>query len=126
MKSLSPLSIVLAAAFAPSTVHGSEVEPSAPDASSHVIPALYTPATLASSGREFIARCDDEAFAKARFPKALAEQCEDLLRRWHWEASDRNVAAAAPFIPDYANALRFSSLYPQPRPQPRSQPSGSR
>jgi hypothetical protein len=116
MKPLS-LSVVLAAAFASSTAHGSETGPPAPDAASHVIPALYTPATITRSGREFIARCDDEAFAKARFPKKLAAYCEDLLARWHGEASDRgNLTAGAEPIPDYSGALRFSTLYTYPSP----------
>lgn len=111
------LSVVLAAAFASSTAHGSEAGPTAPDAASHVIPALHTPSIITRSGREFIARCDDEAFAKARFPKTLAAYCEDLLARWHGEASDGgNLAAAAQPIPDYSRALRFSALYVYPSP----------
>ena len=119
MKPLS-LSVVLAAALASPTVYGSTVQGSegmlpAADASSHVIPALYTPATLTSAGREFIKRCDDHAFAKADFPKSLASECEDLLGRWHREArTGRHWVAEAPRIPNYANALRSSTSYATP------------
>lgn len=119
MKPLS-LSVVLAAALASPAVNasatqGPEGAPPAPDASSHVIPALYTPATLTSAGREFVKRCDDDAFAKADFPKSLASECEDLLRRWHWEArTGRESVAEAPRIPNYADALRSSTSYATP------------
>jgi hypothetical protein len=126
MKTLS-LSVVLAAAFGSSAVHASETESSAPGASVHVIPALYTPSTITPSGREFIARCNDEAFARTRFPRGLANQCERLLGLWHGEASHRwdSTAGASLPIPDYGNALRISHMFapaPTPRPSPPPRP----
>lgn len=126
MKTLS-LSVVLAAAFA-SPAHGSEPQSAAADASVHVIPALYSPSIVTHSGRQFIARCDDDAFARTRYPEGLAEQCERLLGLWHREAALREhpVGASAPPIPD-RNALRFSHMFPKvaahPAPQ---QPSRNR
>ena len=114
MKSL-PLSILLAAAFASPTVHGTEVEPSSGTPGAAAIPALHTPSTITSSGQVFIARCDDQAFAKTRYPQNLAERCERLLKRWRWEA---NVLAhrkpEGPRIPNYADALRSSSMAQAP------------
>jgi hypothetical protein len=90
------LSVVLAVAFAPPVMHGSEAKPSAADALAPAIPALYTPSDVTPSGREFIEHCDDEAFAKARSLRMLAERCERLLRRWHGEASGHLDSRTAP------------------------------
>lgn len=111
MLSLS-LSVVLAAAVAPPVAHGPETEPSASDASARAIPELFTPSTITPSGREFIARCDDTAFARTRYPEGLADQCERLLGLWHREASARKPFPEGPAIPNYGDALRSSQMWP--------------
>jgi hypothetical protein len=123
MKTLS-LAAVLVAAVTSSTVHASETGSSAPNAAAHVIPALHTPSTITPSGHEFIARCNDEAFARARFPKGLADQCERLLGLWHGEASHRwdSTAEASLPIPNYGKALRISTMFPPARTLPPSPP----
>lgn len=73
------LSTVLAAA--PASVDVVAVEAGA-------IP-LQLPTLVTASGRQFIARCDDEAFAASRRPKALADRCERLLAYWHLEVRNR-------------------------------------
>lgn len=71
------------------------------------------PQVMTRSGREFVARCNDAAFANARFPQRLAGRCGTLLDTWRAEASDRgnrtplypgvvqfDVARGIPPIPD--------------------------
>jgi len=53
-------------------------------------PVLELPATLTSSGKAFIARCDDKAFANAADPRQRAERCEKLLAQWRVEAAWRD------------------------------------
>ena len=117
MKSLS-LPVMLAAVLATSTVHGSEAEPATPDPTPPLIAALHSPATMTASGRDFIAHCNDEAFATARFPQKLADRCERLLRLWHRESSSawKPTASAKQYVPDYANALRYSQMFYKPPP----------
>lgn len=50
---------------------------------------LQLPTLVTASGRQFLARCDDEAFAASRRPKALAQRCERLLAYWHLEVRNR-------------------------------------
>ena len=50
---------------------------------------LALPHVMTRSGREFVARCNDAAFADARFPQRLAGRCGKLLDTWRAEASDR-------------------------------------
>ncbi len=110
MKPLS-LSVVLAAAFASSTVQAApQPEPATSESRPAVIPSLYTPSTLTPSGRRFIARCSDEAFAKTRYPDGLADQCERLLGLWHREANAQQDPRREAYIPNYRNALRISSF----------------
>lgn len=110
MKPLS-LSIMLAAACAASAAHGSETEPATGESMPAAIPELYTPATITSSGHDFVAQCDDKAFARTRFPQGLADRCERLLRRWRQEADAlANPKPEAPRIPNYADALRSSAM----------------
>ena len=117
MKPLS-MSVLLVAAFAASTAHGAEPEPpTLPDTSEStraVIPGLYTPSAITPSAREFIERCNDEAFAKTRYPKGLADQCERLLGFWHGEARAQETAFREARIPNYDRALRISTGGIQP------------
>jgi len=77
------LSTVLAAAPASTGIVDAVVATDA-DASGLQLPTLVT-----ASGRQFIARCDDEAFAASRRPKALAERCGRLLAYWQLEVRNR-------------------------------------
>jgi DNA-binding IclR family transcriptional regulator len=58
-------------------------------ASGNAAPVLELPATLTSSGKAFLARCDDKAFATASDPRQRAERCEKLLAQWRAEAAWR-------------------------------------
>ena len=109
------LSVVLAAALASPIVHGTEAASSPAKPESAAIPALHTPSAITSSGYAFIARCDDQAFARTRYPQNLAERCERLLKRWRWEANVlARRPAEGPRIPNYADALRSSAMAGMP------------
>ena len=109
------LILTVAVLIVPVTVHGRKGEPSRAPPGPPAIPSLHTPSTITSSGQVFIARCDNQAFAKTRYPQNLAERCERLLKRWRWEA---NVLAhrkpEGPRIPNYADAHRSSPMAQAP------------
>ena len=78
--SLSVLMFGLAIALAGAPAH----------ADGSTAPVLELPATLTSSGKAFLARCDDRAFANAADPRQRAEHCEKLLTQWRVEAAWRD------------------------------------
>ena len=81
------------------------------------VPTLELPATLTSSGKAFLSRCDDKAFAAASDPRQRAERCEKLLAQWRVEAAwreqrphDGKVSFGAPRgIPAYPPAPHVAS-----------------
>lgn len=81
------------------------------------VPTLELPATLTSSGKAFLSRCDDKAFAAASDPRQRAERCEKLLAQWRIEAAwreqrphDGKVSFGAPRgIPAYPPAPNVAS-----------------
>ncbi len=78
--SVSVVVFGLAIALAGSSAH----------ADGNAAPVLELPATLTSSGKAFLARCDDKAFANAADPRQRAERCEKLLAQWRVEAAWRD------------------------------------
>lgn len=79
MKSMSPVAVALAAALAAASAH----------AAGSTDPVLELPGTLTSSGKAFLAKCDDKAFAAASDPRHRAERCARLLAQWRVEAAGR-------------------------------------
>lgn len=50
------------------------------------------PDIVTASGVEFVARCDDSAFAKTNDTEGLAKKCDRLLAQWKMEADLRHSA----------------------------------
>ena len=97
-------SLLLAAAFVTSPQVADATSPSAAPAADPVgvVPTragdvvLELPQQVTPSGRAFLARCDDAAFAASSRPKALADRCERWLANWRNEVRVRNQQARAP------------------------------
>lgn len=79
MKSMSLVAVALAAALGAASAH----------AAGSTAPVLELPGTLTSSGKAFLAKCDDKAFAEASDPRHRAERCARLLAQWRVEAEGR-------------------------------------
>ncbi|WCE05505.1 hypothetical protein [Pseudoxanthomonas sp. JBR18] len=47
---------------------------------------LHVPGVVTSSGKAFVAQCDDNAFSASEAPEALATRCARLLGKWRAEA----------------------------------------
>lgn len=103
MKSISLAVVALAAALAAASTHATgSAEP----------PALELPGTLTSSGKTFLARCDDKAFATASDPRQRAERCARLLAQWRVEAAGRQQRPQAGMA--QFGAPRGIPAYPPP------------
>lgn len=114
--------LALAAALHATVAAASDAMPDAgttgdtsPDTMVHA-PAGNVPQTVTRSGHEFLARCSNEAFARARFPQKLAARCTRLMAIWRAEASGRgngtaDTAQVTPF-----GAPRGIPLTPPPTP----------
>ncbi|SFV32061.1 MULTISPECIES: hypothetical protein [unclassified Pseudoxanthomonas] len=102
MKSMSLVAVALATALSAASAH----------AAGNTAPVLELPGTLTSSGKTFLAKCDDRAFAEAADPRHRAERCARLLAQWRVEAAGRSQQPSAGKV--QFGAPRGIAIYPPP------------
>ena len=111
MKSIALSAVFASALLAPAAFASGMPTPAASRSGSPVA-TQELPRAVTRSGREFIAHCDDEAFASARFPRKLADRCARLLATWHAEAGGRGNATPVSGGIDRFGAPRGIPFYP--------------